>query len=298
MMAQLLDGNALSRSLRDALTRRVAALTRRGVVPGLAVVMVGDNPASQVYVRNKIRACEAAGIRSRLVRLAADVEPRELIAHVAALNADASMHGILVQLPLPRQFDLNLVLETISADKDVDGFHAANLGGLVAGNALFPPCTPQAVMRLLESAHIPIEGRHAVVVGRSNNVGKPVALMLLQRGATVTVCCSHTRPLAEHTRRADILVVAAGRPRLITADMVKPGAAVIDVGINRLPDGRLAGDVDFESVSAVAEHLTPVPGGVGPMTVAMLLANTVHAAERAADAHRSAIYPEGKPIRV
>jgi len=282
--AQLLDGAALARTLHGEFGQRVAVLAARGIRPGLAVVQAGDDPASQVYVRHKLRACAALGLRSELRQLAADAAPRALFDAIAALNADPGIHGILVQLPLPPQFDTALVQEAIRVDKDVDGFRLSNLGGLVAGRASFPPCTPAGVMCLLEAAHIPIRGRDAVVVGRSNIVGKPMALLLLGEGATVTICHSQTRALAEHTRRADILVVAAGKPGLIDAAMVRPGAAVIDVGIHRRADGSLAGDVDFASVRAVAGHLTPVPGGVGPMTIAMLLANTLSAAEGSADA--------------
>ena len=284
MTATLIDGVAVARATRETLKSSAEALKVRGILPGLAVIIVGDDPASRVYVRNKARACAEIGIHSEVHEYPRDAAPAAVLAHVAALNADPRIHGILVQLPLPPQFDPAAVLEAIAPGKDVDGFHAQNLGALVSGGCLFPPCTPQGVMVLLDHYGIPLRGAEAVVVGRSNIVGKPQALMLLARDATVTVCTSRTRDLAAHTRAADVLVVAVGRPGLVTADMVRPGAAVIDVGINRLPDGRLAGDVDFEGVKDVAGHLTPVPGGVGPMTIAMLLANTVRSAEAVAEA--------------
>ena len=277
-----MDGAALARSRLADCARRSEALAARGVRPTLAVIVAGDDPASQVYVRNKQRACSEAGVASRRLALSADAEPYSLLAALAQLNADPSVHGILVQLPLPPQFDVSEVIGAIAPAKDVDGFRADHLGALVAGTPGIAPCTPSAVMALLDEYRIPIEGRHAVVVGRSNIVGKPLAVMLIARGATVTVCNSRTPDLAAHTRRADVLVVAAGRARLVTGDMVKPGAAVVDVGINRLDGERIAGDVDFESAARVAGHITPVPGGVGPMTVACLVANAVAAAERAA----------------
>jgi methylenetetrahydrofolate dehydrogenase (NADP+)/methenyltetrahydrofolate cyclohydrolase len=280
MSAASLDGVAAARGLSEDSARRVAALAANGVFPALAVVVVGDDPASHLYVRNKTRACAQAGVRSERVALAADSHPAELLAALARLNADPAIHGILVQLPLPAHHDAGAVCDAIASEKDVDGFGAAHLGALVAGRAGIAPCTPSGIMALLDRHGIALEGRHAVVVGRSNIVGKPLALMLIARGATVTVCTSRTVALAEHTRRADVLVVAAGCPGLVTGDMVRAGAAVVDVGINRLADGRVVGDVDFESVAAVAGHLTPVPGGVGPMTVAALVANTVSAAER------------------
>jgi methylenetetrahydrofolate dehydrogenase (NADP+)/methenyltetrahydrofolate cyclohydrolase len=251
-------------------------------VPGLAVVIVGDDPASQVYVRNKARACEEIGMRSEVHALPATTPEGELLAFLARLNGDPAVHGVLVQLPLPRGLDTRRVIDAIDPDKDVDGFSDRNVGALVAGHATFPPCTPSGVMKLLEHEGVPVEGRHAVVLGRSLIVGKPMALMLLDAGATVTVCHSKTRDLPSITRVADILVAAVGRAGLVTAGMVKPGAVVIDVGVNRLPDGRLAGDVDYEGVAQVASLVTPVPGGVGPMTIAMLLGNTVIAAECAA----------------
>ncbi len=281
MTARIIDGVALSAQLRAALKERVAALAARGRQPGLAVALVGDNPASKVYVRNKVKACADAGIHSELYEMPANVAEAAVLDRIRALNADPAIHGILVQLPLPEQVDETRVLETIAVDKDVDGFHVQNIGSLVVGRPGFAPCTPAGCMAMLDHIRAPLEGREAVVVGRSNIVGKPMALMLLQRSATVTICTSRTRDLAAHTRRADILVVATGKPRLITGDMIKPGAVVIDVGINRLPDGKLAGDVDFDSARDVAGWITPVPGGVGPMTITMLLSNTVLSAERA-----------------
>ncbi|TAK54431.1 MAG: bifunctional methylenetetrahydrofolate dehydrogenase/methenyltetrahydrofolate cyclohydrolase FolD [Gammaproteobacteria bacterium] len=282
MTATAIDGNALARKLREGFAGRVAALAAAGHRPGLAVVLVGEDPASQVYVRNKVNACEAAGMLSERITLPADVAPAELLAKVRALNADERIHGILVQLPLPPHIDETAILDAIAPDKDVDGFHPENVGALVQGRARFIPCTPLGVIRMLEEAGVNPAGQEAVIVGRSNIVGKPMALLLIERNATVTVCHSRTRDLALHTRRADILVVAAGRPRMITGDMIKPGAVVIDVGINRGPDGKLCGDVDFESCRAVAALITPVPGGVGPMTITMLLENTIAAAERRA----------------
>ncbi len=284
MKAVPIDGVALARDWNAASARRVAALVARGVQPTLAVVVVGDDPASRVYVRNKERACAAAGVLSRRVAFPADVPPASVLRALGQLNADPAVHGILVQLPLPAHFDVDEIVCAIAAHKDVDGFRPDNLGALLAGTPGFTPCTPQAVLALLDAQGIAVEGRNAVIVGRSNIVGKPLAAMLIARGATVTVCHSRTGDLADHTRRADVLVVATGRAGLVTGAMVKPGAAVIDVGINRLADGRLAGDVDFASAAEVAGHITPVPGGVGPMTVAALIANAVAAAERA-EAH-------------
>jgi methylenetetrahydrofolate dehydrogenase (NADP+)/methenyltetrahydrofolate cyclohydrolase len=275
MPATLLDGKALAASIRAEARNALAAL---GVRPGLAVVLVGDDPASRVYVRNKVRACEETGIYSELHALPADTGENEVLERVQALDRDPRIHGILVQLPLPAAFDTARVLAAVSPRKDVDGFHAENLGALVAGRAKLVPCTPAGILRLLDHAAIPIAGRHAVVIGRSAIVGKPAALLLLQRDATVTICHSKTQDLGAHARRADILVVAAGRPKLVGADMVKPGACVIDVGTHRLPDGSLAGDVDFAAVRQVAGWITPVPGGIGPMTVAMLILNTIAAA--------------------
>jgi methylenetetrahydrofolate dehydrogenase (NADP+)/methenyltetrahydrofolate cyclohydrolase len=284
MSAHLIDGNALARSLREDVARRVDRLAARGLRPGLAVVLVGDDPASAVYVRNKVRDCEEVGITSTLDRLPASTTEAQLLARIAELNADRSVHGILVQLPLPAHIDTHRVIEAISPAKDADGFHVSNVGQLVVGEPLFRPCTPYGVMKMLEHAGTRLDGAEAVVIGRSNIVGKPQALMLLAAGATVTVCHSRTKDLAAHTRRADVLVAAVGRANLVTADMVKPGATVIDVGMNRGADGRLCGDVDFAGVSKVAGAITPVPGGVGPMTRAMLLVNTVEAAERLAGA--------------
>jgi len=287
--ATIIDGTAIAREIRARWKTRADALTRRGVTPGLAVVLVGDNPASRVYVRNKIKACAENGVYSELHEFAADVSEQTLLERVAALAADAKIHGILVQLPLPPQIDNTKVLEAIPIEKDVDGFHLYNLGGLVAGQSVFPPCTPYGVMCLLDHLRIPIEGQSAVVVGRSNIVGKPMALMLLARSATVSICTSKTRDLSQYTLLADILVVAAGKPRLVTGAMVKKGGAVIDVGFNRLPDGSAAGDVDFDSVLERAGWITPVPGGVGPMTITMLLVNTIQAAERYAEKRGAAI---------
>ena len=280
MSAQIIDGKAIAIQVREDWKHRASRLKEQGVLPGLAVVIVGDDPASQVYVRNKIRACHEVGLYSESHDLPADISEDMLLKTIGKLNQNPSIHGILVQLPLPEHIDVNKVLETIAVKKDVDGFHLYNMGALIAGNCIFPPCTPYGVQCLLEYSNIPIEGQNAVIVGRSNIVGKPMALMLLQKSATVSVCTSKTRDLKQYTSLADILVVATGKPNLITADMVKPGAAVIDVGINRLPDGTLVGDVDFAGVKEVAGHITPVPGGVGPMTITMLVANTVMAAEQ------------------
>jgi methylenetetrahydrofolate dehydrogenase (NADP+)/methenyltetrahydrofolate cyclohydrolase len=258
----------------------VAKLTQEGRRPGLAVVLVGDNPASRIYVRNKIKACGETGIHSELVELPGSAAETQVLDRIRALNADPKIHGILVQLPLPRQVSEQKVLETLDVAKDVDGFHVQNIGSLVVGKPGFAPCTPAGCMAMLDSIGAELEGREAVVVGRSNIVGKPMAIMLLQRSATVTICTSKTRDLASHARRADILVVATGKPRMVTGDMIKPGAVVIDVGMNRLPDGKLCGDVDFESAREKAAWITPVPGGVGPMTISMLLSNAVLAAER------------------
>lgn len=280
MSARLIDGKALSAQVREQLGERVQALKDKGVTPGLVVVLVGEDAASQVYVRNKAAACDAAGMMSRVIRMAADTTEGELLDVIETLNADPAIHGILVQLPLPGHIDAGLVIQTIRADKDVDGFHISNAGLLMTGRPLIRPCTPYGVMRMLESEGVALRGAEAVIVGASNIVGKPMAMLLLAAGATVTLCNSKTRDLGAQTRRADILVVATGKPGIVTGDMVKPGAIVIDVGINRLADGSLAGDVDFESAHQVAAAITPVPGGVGPMTIAMLLVNTVEAAER------------------
>ena len=280
MSATLIDGIAVSKVIRAEWKRRVELLKAQGVTPGLAVILIGDNPASQVYVRNKVKACGEMGLHSELHQFPAEVSEQTVLARIAELNANAKIHGILVQLPLPPQIDNNKVLEAISVEKDADGFHLYNLGALVTGGTVFPPCTPYGVMALLDHYRIPIEGCNAVVVGRSNIVGKPMALMLLARSATVSICTSKTRDLRQYTSMADILVVATGKPKMVTGDMIKPGAVVIDVGINRTPDGKLVGDVDFDSAKEKASYITPVPGGVGPMTITMLLANTVQAAER------------------
>jgi len=280
--ASLIDGRKIAADFRAELAIRVARLRAAGVLPNLGVVVVGDDPASQVYVRNKTFACEAIGMRSQTHKLPADTSQAQLIAFVKRLNDDDSVHGILVQMPLPAPLDKHAVIEAISPDKDVDGFNYLNVGKLAAGDPGFYPCTPWGIMKMLEHEDIAVEGAHVVVVGRSNIVGRPMVMMLLNAGATVTVCHSKTRDLAALTRQGDIVVVAVGRPRMLTGDMVKPGAVVIDVGVNRLPDGTLAGDVDFDSVAHVASRITPVPGGVGPMTIAMLLANTVRSAERVA----------------
>jgi methylenetetrahydrofolate dehydrogenase (NADP+)/methenyltetrahydrofolate cyclohydrolase len=284
MTAQLLDGNALAQKLRTGFRQKAEQLAAQGVRPGLAVIVVGDDAASQVYVRNKVNACAQAGFHSEKHAYAVDVVPQVVLDKIAELNADARIHGILVQLPLPGQFDAAEVLDAIAAAKDVDGFRAENIGALVLGQPCFIPCTPYGVMKFLADAGIALKGKEAVVVGRSNIVGKPMAMLLMHAGATVTVCHSQTRDLAAHCRRADILVAAIGKPKMITGDMLKPGAVVIDVGINRMPDGKLCGDVDFASASEVASFITPVPGGVGPMTITMLLANTLESAERAANA--------------
>lgn len=281
MTARIIDGKAAAAKLRIEAAARVANLhSRTGITPALAVIRVGDDPASKLYVSNKIKACTAVGVKSISRELAASIDTASLVAEIECFNADPTVHGILVQLPVPPHIDVRRVLESIAVEKDVDGFHLYNVGSLVVGNTIFPPCTPYGVIKLLESEGIPIEGRNAVVVGASNIVGKPMGLMLMQREATVSICHAKTRDLTQYTILADILVVAAGRPGLIVPAMVKTGVVVIDVGINRLPDGRITGDVDFEGVRAKASHITPVPGGVGPMTVTMLLENTIAAAER------------------
>lgn len=280
--AQLIDGNALARQLRTEVAARAAALKTRGITPGLAVIVVGDNPASQVYVRNKVKACLEAGLHSVLEPYPSSLSEAALLARIAALNADPSIHGILVQLPLPDHIDAHKVIEAISPAKDVDGFHVASAGALMVGQPGFWPCTPYGCMKMLESIGYDLKGKHAVVIGRSNIVGKPMALMLLQKNATVTICHSATRDLKAMTLQADVIVAAVGKQKVLTADMVKPGAVVIDVGMNRTPEGKLCGDVDFEGVKKVAGYITPVPGGVGPMTITMLLVNTLEAAERTA----------------
>lgn len=283
MTARIIDGKALSAAIKADVAQRVEQLKKQGITPGLAVVLVGEDPASHVYVRNKAAACEKAGLYSRVVRLAADVPEEQLLNTVRELNADSTIHGILVQLPLPSHMNAARVIETIAAEKDVDGFHISNAGLLMTGQPLFRPCTPYGIMKMLESENAVLRGAEAVVVGASNIVGKPMAMLLLAAGATVTLCNSKTRDLGAQTRRADILVVATGKPEMITGEMIKPGAIVIDVGINRKADGKLTGDVQFESASQVAGAITPVPGGVGPMTIAMLLVNTLEAAERCAE---------------
>ena len=282
MTARIIDGKALAKRLREEFKTRLERLKASGIAPGLAVILIGDNPASQLYVGNKVKACVECGVRSFRYSLPADVPEAETLALIERLNADRDVHGILVQLPLPPHIDVRRVLEAIDVMKDVDGFHLYNVGGLVVGNSIFPPCTPYGVQLLLETTGLPVEGRHAVIVGASNIVGKPMALMLLQKEATVTICHAKTRNLAQHTILADILIVAAGCPGLIVPQMVKEGAVVIDVGINRLPDGSIIGDVDFVGVREKASWMTPVPGGVGPMTVTMLIANTLRSAERLA----------------
>ena len=282
MTARIIDGKALSDRVKEEVAQQVIALKGKGITPGLAVVLVGEDPASTVYVRNKAAACEKAGLHSEVIRLDATVTESDLLDVIKGLNNNPAIHGILVQLPLPGHLNAAKVIETIAAEKDVDGFHISNAGLLMTGQPLFRPCTPYGVMKMLESENVPLRGAEAVVVGASNIVGKPMAMLLLAAGATVTLCNSKTRDLGAQTRRADVLVVATGRPRMITADMIKPGAVVIDVGINRLPDGRLTGDVDYDGALAVAGAITPVPGGVGPMTIAMLLVNTLEAAERSA----------------
>ena len=281
MTAQLIDGNQLSQTIRATVKQRAAALSAAGHQPGLAVLLVGDNPASQVYVRNKVKACEDCGIYSVLEKHPADLSEAALLERIAALNADPKINGILVQLPLPAHIDSHKVLEAIALEKDVDGFHVNNAGLLMTGQPLFRPCTPYGVMKMLEAIDYPVRGANAVIVGASNIVGKPQAMLLLQAGATITICNSKTRDLGAHTRNADILVVATGKRNLVTADMIKPGAVVIDVGMNRDEAGKLCGDVDFAGAREVAGYITPVPGGVGPMTITMLLVNTIEAAERA-----------------
>ena len=282
MSAQIIDGNQLSKQLRTEVATRAQALKAKGITPGLAVVLVGDNPASQVYVRNKVKACEDSGLHSVLEKYDADMSETALLARVQALNNDPAIHGILVQLPLPEHIDAQKVIEAISPAKDVDGFHIASAGALMTGMPGFWPCTPYGCMKMLESIGYDLKGKHAVVIGRSNIVGKPMALMLLQKDATVTVCHSRTKDLKAQTLQADVIVAAVGKRNVLTADMVKPGAVVLDVGMNRNDEGKLCGDVDYAGVKEVAGHITPVPGGVGPMTITMLLVNTLEAAERVA----------------
>ena len=284
MTAQILDGNALAQKLRAGFRQEADQLAAQGIRPGLAVILVGEDPASQVYVRNKVNACAQAGFHSEKHSYPADVEAATVFAKIAELNADPAIHGILVQLPLPKHFDAEAILEAIAPEKDVDGFRAENVGALMQGKPCFIPCTPYGAMKFFEDAGITLRGKEAVIVGRSNIVGKPMAMLLMHAGATVTICHSQTQDLKAHCRRADILVAAIGKPKMITGDMVKPGAVVIDVGINRLQDGpdagKLCGDVDFDSAKEVASYITPVPGGVGPMTITMLLANTLESAQR------------------
>ena len=282
--ARIIDGVAISRQLRADVAARAGELTRKGVRPGLAVILVGEDPASQVYVRNKIKACEESGLHSVFEKYDASLSQDDLLARIEALNADASIHGILVQMPLPRHIDPHRVIETIATAKAVDGYSTLSAGELMTGLPGFNPCTPYGCMKLIASTGIELRGKHAVVIGRSNTVGKPMALMLLQQNATVTVCHSATADLKHHTLQADVVVAAVGRRNVLTADMVKPGAVVIDVGMNRNDEGKLCGDVDYAGVRDVAGFITPVPGGVGPMTITMLLVNTVEAAQRAAAA--------------
>jgi len=280
MPAQLIDGILLSQQLRGDIASRASALTAQGKQPGLAVILVGEDPASQVYVRNKVKACADVGFHSVLEKYEADLSEAALLERIAALNHDSSIHGILVQMPLPKHINPNKVIEAISTSKDVDGYSVLSAGELMTGLPGFRPCTPYGCMKLIESTGMALAGKHAVVIGRSNTVGKPMALLLLQANATVTICHSATPDLAHHTRQADIIVAAVGRRNTLTADMVRPGAIVIDVGMNRDDNGKLCGDVDFANIKEVASHITPVPGGVGPMTITMLLMNTVEAAER------------------
>jgi methylenetetrahydrofolate dehydrogenase (NADP+) / methenyltetrahydrofolate cyclohydrolase len=281
MTAQLIDGNALSKQLRAQVAADTVKLKAQGLTPGLAVVLVGENPASQVYVRNKVKACEDAGLHSVLEKYEANMTEADLLARVEALNNDDNIHGILVQLPLPAHIDAQKVIEAISPAKDVDGFHIASAGALMTGMPGFWPCTPYGCMKMLESIGYDLKGKHAVVIGRSNIVGKPMALMLLQKDATVTVAHSRTQNLKALTLQADVIVAAVGKRNVLTADMVKPGAVVLDVGMNRNDEGKLCGDIDFDGVKEVAGYITPVPGGVGPMTITMLLVNTLESAQRA-----------------
>lgn len=280
MSAKIINGKLIAQEVRAAWKKRADNLIKHGVHPGLAVIIVGDDPASNIYVNNKVKACQEVNIYSEVHRFSGNVKQAVVLQCIHDLNENSHIHGILVQLPLPSHLDSNKVTTSIAINKDVDNFHLYNVGALVTGNATFLPCTPYGIMILLEKYGIIIEGQQAVIVGRSNIVGKPMSFMLLEKGATVTICTSKTKDLAAHTKNADILVVATGKPHLITADMIKPGATIIDVGINRLPNGKLTGDVDFESVKEKAGHITPVPGGVGPMTITMLLCNTIEAAER------------------
>ncbi|MDX8385035.1 MAG: bifunctional methylenetetrahydrofolate dehydrogenase/methenyltetrahydrofolate cyclohydrolase FolD [Gallionella sp.] len=287
MTARIIDGKAIAQDVRAEWKVRADALKARGITPGLAVIIVGEDPASKIYVANKVKACAELGLHSEHIIMSADTPEATLLKKIAALNADPKIHGILVQLPVPKHINSDKVLNAINPDKDVDGFHPVNVGALATGNMRFAPCTPYGCIRLLEKSGVSIEGKHAVVIGRSNIVGKPMALLLLQANATVTICTSKTVDLAKHTRDADILVVAVGRAKMITGDMIKPGAAIIDVGMNRTPEGKLCGDVDFDSTKEIAGWITPVPGGVGPMTITMLVANTVQSAERSSDTSKA-----------
>ncbi|HJV60606.1 MAG TPA: bifunctional methylenetetrahydrofolate dehydrogenase/methenyltetrahydrofolate cyclohydrolase FolD [Albitalea sp.] len=284
MTAQLIDGTALSKKIRAQVGERAAALAARGHRPGLAVILVGEDPASQVYVRNKVKACQEHGVHSVFEKYDASLGEAELLSRIDALNRDPAIHGILVQMPLPKHINPHRVIESISTAKDVDGYSTLSAGELMTGLPGFRPCTPYGCMKLIETTGVNLRGKHAVVIGRSNTVGKPMALLLLQANATVTICHSATADIAHHTRQADVIVAAVGRRNTVTADMVKPGAIVIDVGMNRNDEGKLCGDVDFAGVSQVAGHITPVPGGVGPMTITMLLVNTIESAERSAAA--------------
>jgi methylenetetrahydrofolate dehydrogenase (NADP+) / methenyltetrahydrofolate cyclohydrolase len=281
MTAQLIDGNALARKIRAEVAGRTEALKARGIQPHLSIILVGEDPASQVYTKHKVNDSTETGLSATLERFPASMSEGELLARINALNADSKVHGILVQLPLPKHMDAQKVIETISPAKDVDGFHIASAGALMVGRPGFWPCTPYGCMKMLESIGYELRGKHAVVIGRSNIVGKPMAMMLLAQSATVTICHSATRDLKAHTLQADVVVAAVGKRNVLTADMVKPGAVVIDVGMNRNDEGKLCGDVDFDGVKQAAGWITPVPGGVGPMTRAMLLVNTIEAAERA-----------------
>jgi methylenetetrahydrofolate dehydrogenase (NADP+)/methenyltetrahydrofolate cyclohydrolase len=283
MTAHIIDGNQLSKKLRADVAQRAAALTAAGRQPGLAVILVGEDPASQVYVRNKVKACHDAGVHSVFEKYGADISQADLLQRIDALNRDPAIHGILVQMPLPKHIDPHKVIESIATHKDVDGYSVLSAGELMAGLPGFRPCTPYGCIKMIQSTGYDLRGKHAVVIGRSNTVGKPMALLLLQANATVTICHSGTPDLAWHTQQADVVIAAVGRANTVTADMVKPGAMVIDVGINRDAAGKLCGDVDFAGVEQVAGFISPVPGGVGPMTITMLLVNTIEAAERTKD---------------
>lgn len=280
MSARIIDGKKISNDIKQEVSKKTLQLKQSNIQPGLAVVLVGADPASQVYVRNKAAACEAVGIYSEVIELDSDISQDELLQTINALNANDKIHGILVQLPLPKHLDSALVIQAINPKKDVDGFHISNVGLLATGSPLFKPCTPYGIMKMLEAENVSLWGAQTVIVGASNIVGKPMAMLMLAQGATVTLCNSKTKDLKSHTKRADVLVVATGKPGIVTGDMIKPGAVVIDVGINRNADGKLCGDVDFQSAAKVAGAITPVPGGVGPMTIAMLMHNTLQAAQK------------------